>query len=36
MLIVWFLLLWIGLELGAPGWYPWALAILAIWKIFVD
>lgn len=32
MVIVILLLIWIGVQLDAPSWYPWALAILAVWK----
>lgn len=32
MVIVILLLIWIGVQLDAPNWYPWALAILAVWK----
>jgi hypothetical protein len=33
MLIVWILLFWIGVQLDAPSWFGWALAILAVWKL---
>ena len=33
MLIVIFLLLWIGAQLNAPDWYPWVVGILAVWSV---
>lgn len=36
MLIVILLLTWIGLQLDAPDWYPWALGLLVVWKLFFD
>lgn len=36
MIIVWILLFWIGIQLDAPNWYVWLLAIMAAWKVFVD
>lgn len=32
MLIIIFLLLWIGTQLNAPDWYPWVVGILAVWN----
>jgi hypothetical protein len=33
MLIVIFLLLWIGTQLNAPNWYPWVVGVLAVWSV---
>ena len=33
MLIVIFLLLWIGAQLNAPDWYPWVVGVLAVWHL---
>lgn len=36
MLIVIALLFWIGIQLDAPDWYAWLLAILVVWKLLFE